>query len=202
MRFRATLFIVACLLCIRFDAAAQWMQVTTFPGYPNEVTDGCESMVINDTAYVGGGIDSTFEQFNPATNSWIAKATMGGGRKWGAISFVVNGKGYVGSGDTSGGSGVCKSDFWQFDPVANKWTRKADFGGGARDGIISFAIGDTGYAGGGIYGTTPPAEQDFWKYDPSKDQWTQIGNLPMGPNWYAATFVFNNKAYVATGAPD
>jgi N-acetylneuraminic acid mutarotase len=202
MKIKATLFVAVCLLCLQYNALAQWTQIATFPGYPAVVTDGCESFVINDTAYAGGGASARFEQFDPTTHSWIAKADMGGGRKWGGLSFAVNGKGYVGSGDTTGGDGQCRADFWQYDPAANTWTHKADFAGGGRDGVIAFAIGDTGYAGGGIYGQTIPAQQDFWKYDPSKDQWIRIGNLPMGPNWFAATFVINNKAYVATGAPD
>ncbi|HET7153166.1 MAG TPA: kelch repeat-containing protein, partial [Candidatus Kapabacteria bacterium] len=202
MKIKVTLFVVACLFCMQGNVLAQWTPIARFPGYPNVVTDGCESFVINDTAYVASGHSSSFEQFNPANRSWIAKANIGSGRKWGGISFAVNGKGYVGSGDTTGGAGQCRADFWQYDPATNAWTRKADFAGGARDGVISFAIGDTGYAGGGIFGQTIPAQQDFWKYDASKDQWIQIGNLPMGPNWFAATFVINNKAYVATGAPD
>ena len=42
-----------------------------------------------------------------------------------------------------------QKDFWEYDPAANTWTQKADFGGTARDGAVGFSIGSKGYIGTG-----------------------------------------------------
>ncbi|HZV12128.1 MAG TPA: kelch repeat-containing protein [Candidatus Kapabacteria bacterium] len=196
MRIGATFFIAACIFCMRYDGFAQWTQVSAYPG---SVSDGRASLVINDTAYVGGGASSSFMQFNAANGTWIPKANIAGATKWTAISFALNGKGYVGGGNTTGGGVNANqtAEFYQYDPATNAWTRKADFGGGARDGLLSFAINDTGYVVGGFDGST--IWGDFWKYDASKDQWIKIGNLPMGSDVFASAFVIDNKAYIATG---
>ena len=41
-------------------------------------------------------------------------------------------------------------DFWEYDPAANTWTQKADFGGTARYGAVGFSIGSKGYIGTGL----------------------------------------------------
>lgn len=48
-------------------------------------------------------------------------------------------------------------DFWEYDPEADRWTRKADLGGTKnteRRNAVGFAIGDKGYIGTG-YGKDP-----------------------------------------------
>ena len=42
-----------------------------------------------------------------------------------------------------------RKDFWEYDPVLNTWTQKADFGGAARGDAVGFSIGDKGYIGHG-----------------------------------------------------
>ena len=42
-----------------------------------------------------------------------------------------------------------KKDFWEYDPAANAWTQKADFGGTARYCAVGFSIGSKGYIGTG-----------------------------------------------------
>jgi N-acetylneuraminic acid mutarotase len=181
---------------MRLDAFAQWTQVSVYPG---ALSDGRTSIVINDTAYVGGGNGDSFMQFNATSHTWVPKANFGGGTRWKAFSFAMNGKGYMGTGNTAGGgiNADVSADLWQYDPAADTWTRKADFGGGARDGMLSFVVNDTAYVSGGFDGST--IWNDFWKYDASKDQWIKIGNLPMGADLFASAFVINNKAYIATG---
>ena len=44
---------------------------------------------------------------------------------------------------------ISTKDFWEYDPVANTWTQKADFGGAARDSAVGFSIGSKGYIGTG-----------------------------------------------------
>ena len=43
-------------------------------------------------------------------------------------------------------------DFWEYDPAANIWTQKADFGGTEREYAVGFSIGSKGYIGTGYDG--------------------------------------------------
>jgi hypothetical protein len=58
----------------------------------------------------------------------------------------MNGKGYVGTGAGYNGA---TADFWEYDPVTDTWTQKADFGGGIRRDAIGFSINGKGYLGTG-----------------------------------------------------
>ena len=60
-------------------------------------------------------------------------------------------KGYIGTGQDL--NGAWRKDFWEYDPAANTWTQKADFGGTERRGALGFSIGNKGYIGTGYNGT-------------------------------------------------
>ena len=57
-----------------------------------------------------------------------------------AVGFSIGSKGYLGTGD----SGPYNKDFWEFDPLINSWTQKADFAGTARSYAVGFSIGAKG----------------------------------------------------------
>jgi hypothetical protein len=44
------------------------------------------------------------------------------------VGFSIGNKGYLGTGLDHDYPSY-KKDFWEYDPVANAWTQKADFGG-------------------------------------------------------------------------
>src|SRR6185295_2963509 len=69
---------------------------------------------------------------------------------------VINGKAYVTS----------NNDTWEYDPVADTWTQKANFPGAARFGPCSFVVNSILYSG---TGNVSPGTllKDWWKYDPS-----------------------------------
>ena len=80
----------------------------------------------------------------------------------------------------------------------NTWTRKADFGGTARQGAIGFSIGNKGYMGTGEY------TNDLWEFTPGAGvmggTWTQKayfgGTVVRGG---AVGFSIGTNGYVATG---
>ncbi|MBK6485143.1 MAG: hypothetical protein IPG01_18920 [Chitinophagaceae bacterium] len=47
---------------------------------------------------------------------WIQRADFGGGDCLGAFGFSISNKGYVGCGN-----------FWEYDPLLDSWSQKADF---------------------------------------------------------------------------
>ena len=55
-------------------------------------------------------------------------------------------------------------------PGNNVWTKKADFGGNARNQAVGFSIGNKGYIGTGIgigFSNGYECLRDFWEYDPN-----------------------------------
>ena len=183
-------------LLILFTATgySQWTEIQKYGG---GMSKGAFSFVINNQAYVGGAAKS-FWEFDQTTQSWTQKADFGGTQRSYAFSFTINGKGYAGGGDTASDYTHVTNDFWQYDPAANSWTKKANYGGGARDGCFSFVINGYAYVGIGFNGSA--IVNDYWKYDPQADSWSNAGFFMGQPTLYPAYFVINNKAYICTNS--
>lgn len=60
-----------------------------------------------------------------------------------AVSFVIDGKGYI----TSGNNGGYTSTTWEYNPVTDLWTQKTAFEGTTREGAIGFSANNRGYVG-------------------------------------------------------
>lgn len=116
------------------------------------------------------------------------------------IAFVINGKAYVGIGDTYSSDPV--KTLHEYNPTTDTWTKKAEFPGTARRGAVAFAIGGKGYVGTGAVTDNPPYNNyldDFWEYDPATNKWTQKAKFPGGARAYASGFAVNGKGYIALG---
>ncbi len=90
-------------------------------------------------------------------------------------------------------------DFWEYDPAANSWTQKADFGGIARESAVGFSIGSKGYLGTGIISTSPYYVKDFWEYDPVANTWVQKADFEGIGRESAVGLSIGNKGYIGTG---
>jgi hypothetical protein len=84
---------------------------------------------IGTTGYVGFGYDTTgtsrkdFWKYNTGANSWqLITSNSSINERWGAATFVFNGKGYVVAGVK--GSNYFLSDIQEFNPANNSWTEK------------------------------------------------------------------------------
>jgi N-acetylneuraminic acid mutarotase len=181
-------------------ALDSWTQVSDLVGNGR---DGAVSFVLNGKAYVGTGYSveggsgnklQDFWSYDPALDSWTQVANFGGTARDYSVSFVLNGKAYVGLGRDAASF---KKDFWSYDPVADSWEQVADFGGTARSGAISFVLNGKAYVGTGSDGSY---KKDFWSYDPVLDSWTQVANFGGSARTAAVSFVLNGKAYVGTGS--
>ena len=128
------------------------------------------------------------------TNVWVRKADMVGGR-YGAVGFSIGNKGYLGTG-YNGSSYL--NDFWEFDPAANVWTQKANFGGVARYYASGIAISGKGYIGLGLEAFSNSLS-DFWEYNPTTNAWTAKANFGGAARAAAVSFSIGNKGYVGTG---
>jgi len=89
-------------------------------------------------------------------------------------------------------------DFWEYDPVTNVWTQKADFGGSKRYKATGFAIGTKGYIGTG-YDLNGSFVKSFWEYDPATNVWTQKAVFGGTARQNAVGFSIGSKGYIGTG---
>jgi len=168
---------------------------------------GAVSFTIGTKGYLGtgaGSVDSLgtkdFWEYDQATDVWTQMADFGGTARTFAVGFSIGLKGYLGTGldgyDSIVGSST--QDFWEFDPSANTWTQKADFGGLDRYGAVGFSIGSKGYVGTGN-SVIEDHRNDFWEYDPAMDTWTQKANFAGLGRTFATAFSIGNKGYIGTG---
>lgn len=187
------------------DLVGNWSKRSDFDG---AARSEAASFSLDDKGYVYGGFNGTKRyndlwEYNASQNFWTQKASLDtvvvGGVKTpvaarnSASAFSAAGKGYVGLGYD--GSDYL-SDFYQYDPTANKWTRIQDFKGTARINAVAFGLYDQGYVGTGYDGNYL---KDFWKYDPTANTWSQIISLGGTKRQLATAFVVDDKAYICCG---
>lgn len=149
--------------------------------------------------YNGGTTLKDLAAYDATTDTWTRIADAGLDMQSG-IAMVINNKAYVGLGQAFSLNPSIMKQVWEFDPSANKWTRKKDFPGTARWGAIGITIGTKAYAGlgdpggGGIL-------KDWWEYDAGTDTWTQKKDIPStNPIWWPAGFNINGRIFVGSGA--
>ena len=179
-----------------------WTQKTDFGGIARI---GAVSFSIGGKGYIGTGtvdpggvLTNDFWEYDTATNAWTQKANFGelNSGRTGAAGFSIGNKGYIGTGFNfqQGGAIGTVRDFWEYDPAANTWTRKADFGGTVRRGATGFSIGSKGYIGTGVN------LNDFWEYDPAANVWTRKADFGGTGRSDAVGFSIGTKGYIGTGS--
>lgn len=186
-------------------ATDNWTRKADFPG---EARSGAVGFSIGNKGYIGTGnagyygpYFNDFWEYDPATNTWTRVADFPGDARYGATGFSIGSKGYFGTGVTTNSGDVFYSDFWEYDPATDQWTRKADYGGGGRNGPESFSIGNKGYIGCGFNWAYGMWTKDFWEYDPATDKWTRKVDFP-GVAREAVSevgFSIGDKGYIGTG---
>lgn len=65
-----------------------------------------------------------------------------GSARFGAVAFTIGEKGYIGTGYNNSRSKI--KSFYEYDPINDVWTQKADFGGVGRNQAVGFSIGNKG----------------------------------------------------------
>jgi N-acetylneuraminic acid mutarotase len=127
--------------------------------------------------------------------NWRTAATFDGAPRSSAIGFVINNKGYVGTG-YDGDNYL--NDFWEFNIEGGYWVQKASFPGVARSSASSFAVNNFGYVGVGYDGSNEL--KDFYKYDTETNTWTPIADFGGGKfRRGAVAFNSNTNGYLGCG---
>jgi N-acetylneuraminic acid mutarotase len=141
--------------------------------------------------------------------NWTKGNGFPGTARSNAVSFVVNGVAYVGTGIDA--NSVKYNDFFSFNPATGSWLRLTSFPGVTRYNATAFSVGSFGYVGTGYDGTN--YLKDMWKFDPSQNtttagvttagKWTQVADLPVNPGttgrYGAVAGSVGNFGYVGCG---
>lgn len=136
-----------------------------------------------------------FNSFAQLPDSWQRKADIGSGGfgRYGAVSFSIGDKGYIGTGVST----TIENDFWEYDPSTDVWTQKADYGGSGKLLATGFSIGTKGYIVAGTTNSSPT--NDTWEYDPSNNSWLKKADFPGLARYAAVGFSIGQKGYLGTG---
>ncbi len=120
-----------------------------------------------------------------------------------AVSFTIGTKLYIGAGEGSGPGylGTWLKEFWQYDAVADGWTRKADYPGTPTGFGVGFSIGGNGYV---VNNPDSAGNNLLWQYDTATDSWARKANFPGDPGFWQGLMAFgvNGYGYVGLGGFD
>ncbi len=186
-----------------------WSQL---PALPNVFREEASSFSIGTNAYFGLGLggnnilyranateNNDFWEFNAITNAWRRMADFQGGKRSGATSFAINGRGYIAFGYSTScpvNGGYCDftfyNDIWEYTPTSNTWRKVADYKSidKTRNAQV-FVVNAKAYILTGF---------ECIEFDPGTYSIQKRTNCPIG--LFSGTFSLNNKGYVFLGDPD
>lgn len=184
------------------------------------------SFVIGDTIYYAGGeyFDAfctdkpcyvfDFLKFDTKTQSWLPGDSDTIPTRSGAVAFSLNGKGYIGAGETEIGNHIVSlNDFWEYNPKTGKWRKVASLPLRqtpsdsvthikGRAEAAAFSIDNFAYVGAGRLGFLPL--NDFWRFRApahvlDTGTWEQIPYFRGLGRSGAVSFQIKSKGYVGLG---
>jgi N-acetylneuraminic acid mutarotase len=209
MKTKLSILLIAFLWSL--SASAQWSSRASFPGIAKSKST---AFTIADKIYMMGGVDNAagvhkdFWEYDIPSDTWTHKPDFPGPERYGAVSFVINNKGYIATGGNDFGY---LDDLWEYNPVTSSWVQKTGLPAGQaqhenqRREAYSFVIGNKAYLGGGdgfVFApnsTTNIAFSDLWEYDPVTNIWITKANIPAGGKDFSIGVAINNKGYVGLG---
>jgi len=183
-----------------------WEQKDSVNGPPKAASS---AFSLGSIGMVVGGLDELeFKRksyvYSPFQDDWDETTSLGGVfgdglQRASSCGFSIenNGliKGYVALGQTQ--TIPFMNDLWEFDPITESWSQKADFIGSPRRQAVSFVIESNAYVGTGegITGLF----NDFYVYNSETNEWSQITDFPGTPRRQAIAFSLAGNGFVGTG---
>lgn len=117
----------------------------------------------------GSGAYRDFYRFDPDANTWTRLGDFPGEGRVGGTQFGFNGKGYIASGLDANDQQLTTGEFWEYDPVEDRWAPLPPHPGSGRWAPGTFLVGSTLYLAAGE--SAAQMEHDMWKHEmlPSAD---------------------------------
>ncbi|MEL4307550.1 Kelch repeat-containing protein [Joostella sp. CR20] len=132
---------------------------TELEGYGGTKKRAATAFVLDGIAYLGTGVSNgvyldDFWSFDPSTNQWTKLLDLDEEDSYNivrsnAVSFTMNGYGYVVSGQQSG----AVASAWQYNPIDDTWEEMTSFEGSSRQDAIAFSNGVRSFVGLGRTGS-------------------------------------------------
>lgn len=180
-----------------------WSSKTSMPNgriYNAYVTYDDKFWAIGGVAAGSNNTRAEFQCYDPVGNSWTSKTNLPATRA-AMVSGVIGSKIYVNGGFTNAGAGnSAQKTTYEYDPVGNTWTSKADsqyfhargFMGGTSDGTNLYAVASSE--------NSPNNSGE--KYTASSNSWSNITNPTntLQDSYSAAVYNTDGKIYVATNS--
>jgi len=178
-----------------------WTRKSNFPG---SATLRASAFSIGNKGYYGMGDkysdplstvgSKDFYEYEPTTDTWTRKADYPINIT-GAISFSLEGKGYICSGNANQNTAEPTYSVFEYNPLTDTWTSKANLPI-AVSGGSAFTINSKAYVGMGIYGGS--VDDRLFEFDPIQNTWTQKASIPMG-RYNAVSFSISGTGYIGFG---
>ena len=141
--------------------------------------------------YLCGGPINSFHRYDPATDSWTARANLPQ-RLHSAVGASDGTYGYVACGQTSGV--VYTNTLYRYDPSTDSWTTLGTVPGGVGRWVPFMAYYQGKLYIGGGWGSSG-CLQDFYAYDIATNTWTTLPNHP-NTHFDGWAVAYNGKIYV------
>jgi len=195
--------VAICLFSASYISAQDtWVQKDSVNGSPKS---SVASFVLDGDGWFVSGLGSVdfsrkMYSYDVGQDDWDNELSIGGLNGSGlnrgsAVGFSVNGKGYVGLGQ--GNFAPFYSDLWEYDPVLESWSQKADFMGSARRQAVAFTVDNIAYVGTGQ--DQGGYTNDFYKYNSVTNTWSQVADFGGSARKGAVGFKMGASGYVGTG---
>ena len=143
----------------------------------------------------GGSAQLSVDEYNPATDTWVAKTATTQARE-GLVAATVGAKIYL-IGGYSDGLGSAVGSVEEYDPVADTFTARTGMPT-ARVGAASAVIGSEIFVIGGWLGFGTSYQDAVEIYNPSADSWRTGASMPAARKDTSATQI-NGVIYVVGG---
>jgi len=154
-------------------------------------------------AYIGNG--QGWHVYDTSLNSWsylpnFVDTSYPGDATYLKYAFSANGKGYSGFGLDRWQSSSPTTEFYEYDPVSNKWSEKKSYlyYNGAKTGLTAFCLKDKIYVGMGR-STNDAVSGDLHEYDPKTLTWNDVASIPGIERTDAFSCATSTKGYVGLG---
>lgn len=153
----------------RYDTQADtWNRVKDFPGDNRQGGVACTD---GEKYYFGTGYHTfcrnDWWQYFPESDTWKERKSIPGKGRVNAVAFALKGRYFVATGRNVGGTltdNYTHSDILEYDPVKDKWYKRAEFAGGKVENALAFTLNSSVYMG---FGENNSGVYDqLWKFEP------------------------------------